>query len=602
MNGGTIYGDMRFAGVTPEEIMGYAAYHSKTHLVGDGDHLYKDYEKEIGGVSGAGLSYEEFANQRPEDRTYNEDCNGRLQLTMAYDWYQNVGQRVPLIRMGTGHLYNCYIDDMDHINTTKNEKIRAAAKDANWKPFTMTRCINARDGATIGADTCVFYGVDEPLVGADVQGDDIGNLNAPWDSLYATAVNHALIVNSRTTDTKGNTQDGSSRDNKVTDSSGKEEIDNLFSKGYKQTKEVWDSWCWKNSITHLGDTPVEETNRNLMHCSTTKDDGYKSGNPVFIWHKNRPDAQTFTLSYLETLKDEKGDIIKNGNGNAMYKPFKWVCDETATLPYEYQLVRLDDVKDVVTSHSGAGSVKFQDGSSWVRTVYEKDEDIIEKEEPKESVEPVTSEETKQSAEPETSEETKQSAEPETSEETKQSAEPETSEETKKSAEPETSEEIKQSAEPETSEETKKSAEPETSEETKKSAEPETSEETKQSAEPEISEEVKQSTGPMQSEEPKESPKPSGAPEYMIGDVDGDKAIKLHDAQLALKAALNLIKLDDAQTKAADVDGNGKIELKDAQKILKVALNLDTFTQTKTASVKVNVKNAKIKLAKMLGIL
>lgn len=62
----------------------------------------------------------------------------------------------------------------------------------------------------------------------------------------------------------------------------------------------------------------------------------------------------------------------------------------------------------------------------------------------------------------------------------------------------------------------------------------------------------------------------------IGDVNGDGNITLTDAQMALKAALNLTKLTESQEKAADVDGNGKVELKDAQKILKVALNLDKF--------------------------
>ncbi len=58
-----------------------------------------------------------------------------------------------------------------------------------------------------------------------------------------------------------------------------------------------------------------------------------------------------------------------------------------------------------------------------------------------------------------------------------------------------------------------------------------------------------------------------------GDVDGDKRITLKDAQLVLKAALNLVRLDKKQESAADADGNQKVELKDAQIILKAALNL-----------------------------
>lgn len=66
------------------------------------------------------------------------------------------------------------------------------------------------------------------------------------------------------------------------------------------------------------------------------------------------------------------------------------------------------------------------------------------------------------------------------------------------------------------------------------------------------------------------------PVALKGDVDGDGEIKLKDAQLALKFALNLLSPTDKQKAAADVDGNGKVELKDAQAILRVALNLATF--------------------------
>ena len=65
----------------------------------------------------------------------------------------------------------------------------------------------------------------------------------------------------------------------------------------------------------------------------------------------------------------------------------------------------------------------------------------------------------------------------------------------------------------------------------------------------------------------------GSEDVKLGDVDGDGEIKLKDAQLALKIALNLIAPTPVQKKAADVDKNGKVELKDAQAILKVALNL-----------------------------
>ena len=70
-----------------------------------------------------------------------------------------------------------------------------------------------------------------------------------------------------------------------------------------------------------------------------------------------------------------------------------------------------------------------------------------------------------------------------------------------------------------------------------------------------------------------SPEASKKPAQQKGDVDGNGKIELHDAQMALKKALNLITLDTQQKEAADYDGNGKVELSDAQMILKKALNL-----------------------------
>ena len=61
--------------------------------------------------------------------------------------------------------------------------------------------------------------------------------------------------------------------------------------------------------------------------------------------------------------------------------------------------------------------------------------------------------------------------------------------------------------------------------------------------------------------------------YLKGDVDGNGNVNLKDAQMALKAALCIEKLDDAGQKAADIDNDGKVSLKDTQKILRAALNI-----------------------------
>ena len=76
-----------------------------------------------------------------------------------------------------------------------------------------------------------------------------------------------------------------------------------------------------------------------------------------------------------------------------------------------------------------------------------------------------------------------------------------------------------------------------------------------------------------SQQPQES-EPVHA-EYPKGDVNGDFIVNLKDAQLALKAALNLVQLDEDQARRAAVTERSGITvtLKDAQCILKWALNL-----------------------------
>lgn len=72
----------------------------------------------------------------------------------------------------------------------------------------------------------------------------------------------------------------------------------------------------------------------------------------------------------------------------------------------------------------------------------------------------------------------------------------------------------------------------------------------------------------------QQPASSESAQRMKGDADGNKKVELKDAQMVLKAALNLANIDDEETiKACDMNGSGKIELADAQIILKMALNL-----------------------------
>ncbi len=274
---GSRYWNLRENGATMNEIMAYAAYHSKCHLTGSGDKDYKNY-------------------------TYSDgrevlDGNQRLQLTMAYCHYMNVGQRVPMIRQGKGHLYNCYIDDSTH-QAVHNSKEAFMT----YGKYTLSRAINARNGASIAADTCVFNGINEPLVGNELQGNDTAYMNAPWDTLFAAAYNRSLIVNSMVTNEYG-TYTGGSWDNNG---------ENLFTTGFDwHDKSTIGDWAWSSSIVGVEDM-----------------------------HKSTPPSE----------------------------PFEFTYNTEEVLPYEYNVVPLEDVVCVVTDYAGAGKIDL-DESGWLSTVY-----------------------------------------------------------------------------------------------------------------------------------------------------------------------------------------------------------------------------------------
>lgn len=214
LDSNSVYYKMRKGGATKNQIMAFEAYHSKCSLVGSGDKDFTNY------VDSNGKDY--------------KDGNQRLRLTLAYCKYNNVGQRVPMIRQGVGHMFNCVVDDTGHMDILKKV---SAIKNLNID--NLARCINARNGASIGADTCVFNGVNEPIVGTERQGDDVANMNKPWDTLFANAYNNALIVNSKVTNDYG-TYTGSSWDNNGS---------NLFTKGYTwNNKSTLGKWAWSSSI------------------------------------------------------------------------------------------------------------------------------------------------------------------------------------------------------------------------------------------------------------------------------------------------------------------------------------------------------------------
>lgn len=65
--------------------------------------------------------------------------------------------------------------------------------------------------------------------------------------------------------------------------------------------------------------------------------------------------------------------------------------------------------------------------------------------------------------------------------------------------------------------------------------------------------------------------------YDKGDVNGDNAVDLADAQAVLKHALKIeVLTEDMPVIAADVNRDAKVDLQDAQDILKMALKIVSF--------------------------
>ena len=245
-----IYGIMRDNGMTKEQIMQYMAYHSKCHLVGAGD---KDtwYKKVMDENSNPIYDENTGLIKRTVD-TSKTDANEMLRLTLAYNHYTNMGQRVPMIRGGVGHLYNCYIDDYEFaqiaelINSdpaNKGKTIKQQIEEAGGTVVLLTRGMDARCEASIAADTCVYYGSFEPIVGSEFQNDDKTYLNSEYFDFFG--YNHALIVNSSVQKLNETTSyTGSSWDNNG---------DNPFvSKNYIwHDKSTIGNWSWGNEDDSL---------------------------------------------------------------------------------------------------------------------------------------------------------------------------------------------------------------------------------------------------------------------------------------------------------------------------------------------------------------
>ncbi len=195
-----MYGTARDNELTKEQIAVYMGYHKKCHLVGAGDKdtwLYKDSDGNI---------------VKNELKT---DANELLRISFGYNSYTGCGSRLPLLRGGVAHLYNCYIDDynVSLANGYYNKKnsdgltVKEQIEKAGGETHFLTWGSNPRCGAATAADTCDYYYVDAPLTYNEID-ESMGQYSGWFGK------NYGLIVNSRVKrNEKSSVYEGSSWDN-----------------------------------------------------------------------------------------------------------------------------------------------------------------------------------------------------------------------------------------------------------------------------------------------------------------------------------------------------------------------------------------------------
>lgn len=291
-----IYKIMRDNGMTVEQIMKYMSQHDKCHLVGAGDKdswLHKD-------SSGNWVA-----------DTEKENANELLRISLAYNYYSDIGQRLPMIRSGVGHLYNCYINDWDLAEVNKiinsdpmgtGKTIAKQVKDAGLTLVTLTRAIDARDGASIAADTCVYYGCDTPITGTAYH--PIGsNISSGYENVWK--YNYALVVNS--------------------------EVQKLG----QNDKEAYRGSSWDNN----GDNPFISDKDYWNETKAEKDDRKAAAAIIGKWSWGQ-------------------EGLNNDN----------------KLSYEYQTFPLDDVKNNTEKYSGFRQIEMS-AEDWLKTEYAADYEI-----------------------------------------------------------------------------------------------------------------------------------------------------------------------------------------------------------------------------------
>lgn len=266
-----LYTKYRKEGKTPYDIFKKACQHKKVSIVSAGPDDYDD---------------------NPLDA-----------VTIAYCHYTNVGSRVPAGMQCNSHMFNTWISNEDYVD--------------------MKRCMNPHQGASMGADTCVFDGVSGAVLGDEVSNGH-GDGNEGYKK-FVGAVTYQLIVNSKIRlPGSADWYTGSSWDNNGVNNFTKQWNWSGKADSYVKTKTFkWSEWV-----------PV-----------------YKELNEVKEGGVYLSEGAAFQL--------DRGEY---------YKKFYIGRDE---LGYNYRTFPLEDVEKNLTAYAGAGKVHLENAGEWCRLYYGK---------------------------------------------------------------------------------------------------------------------------------------------------------------------------------------------------------------------------------------
>ena len=173
-----------------------------------------------------------------------------------------------------------------------------------------TTAASARAGASVGMDTCVFDGVDRIVEGNERNLRD-GN-NKEWGDVFVNARNHTLIVNSKI-------------------------------KGAGENGGDYVGSSWDNG----GDNPF-------------------IGDAAAYWNDGKSTLGSFAwFSHIENVDQYVREQLPDA-------PFTFTYDEK--LPYDYQVLPLEEVEDTVGKYAGA-YVLNEEPEFWLSTEYSADSTI-----------------------------------------------------------------------------------------------------------------------------------------------------------------------------------------------------------------------------------